>query len=88
MATSMFSGSGNTMAPSGRIDVETGSHSFEVAAAKPDVTVYISASMQDSKEFSTAKYMFSMMAKSMEGIAVYCDYVLPCATPEFKMAEN
>ena len=33
----MFSGSGNSVVLSGRLDVESGSEKFEMAAAKPDV---------------------------------------------------
>jgi hypothetical protein len=133
----MFLGSTNSMTLSGKIDVETGSPSFKMAAANPDVCVshllykivkkfqrlpacfrvgklndaivqdrcrnrkseiqdsgcptrwtYISASMQDSKEIPTAKYMFSMMPESMEHTAVYCNYVLHCTMPNFKMVGN
>ena len=33
----MFSGSGNSVVLSGRLDVETGSKKFKMAAAKPEV---------------------------------------------------
>jgi hypothetical protein len=35
----MFPGSGKSMAPSGRIDVEIGNEEIKIAAAKPDVPV-------------------------------------------------
>ena len=38
-ATPMFSGSGNSMALSGSLHLETGSKKFKMAAAKPEVPV-------------------------------------------------
>jgi hypothetical protein len=54
----MFSGSRNSMVLSNKIDVETGSEKFKMAAAKTGCTCIL-ASIQDSKEISTANPMFS-----------------------------
>jgi hypothetical protein len=78
----MFLVSGNSMAISRRLHLETGSQKFKMAAAKTGCTC-ISASIQDSKEIPTAICMFlgsgnSKLLSERLNIAT--------GSPKFKMA--
>jgi hypothetical protein len=83
IAIPMFSGSRNSLALSGRLDVEIGREKFKIAATKPDVPV-----SQFPYKTANKFHIFLMMSEKMERFLAYSEHVLRRSTPKFKMVES